>query len=167
MSTQSLTDTTRAAARRCLLTLTELGYLTHDGKHFAPTLRMLRLGGAYLGITQLPVTAHPYLVQARNALNESVCYDFGVNALERGEGIRPETSGVAAGFHFTGSGIGGFVFPTIIARIVDVLHTGAGLVGPIVLLTAGTILWMVTFAPRWRRAAGRATVVAQQATAGQ
>jgi len=67
-----LTGITRAAARRCLLTLTELGYLTHDGKHFAPTLRMLRLGGAYLGMTQLPVIAHPYLVEARNTLNESV-----------------------------------------------------------------------------------------------
>ena len=96
---------------------------------------------------------------------QAACYNFGVNALERGEGIRPEMSGVAAGFYFTGSGIGGFVFPTIIARIVDVLHTGAGLVGPIVLLTAGTILWTATFAPRRRRAAGRTPVVAQQATA--
>ena len=39
-----LTDTTRAAARRCLLTLVELGYLSHDGKHFWPTPRFLRLG---------------------------------------------------------------------------------------------------------------------------
>lgn len=67
-----LTGITRAAARRCLLTLTDLGYLTYDGKYFGPTLRMLRLGGAYLAITGLPVLAHPYLVEARNALNESV-----------------------------------------------------------------------------------------------
>jgi IclR family pca regulon transcriptional regulator len=67
-----LTGITRAAARRCLLTLTELGYLTYDGKYFRPTLRMLRLGGAYLGITRLPALAHPYLAQARDALSESV-----------------------------------------------------------------------------------------------
>jgi IclR family pca regulon transcriptional regulator len=67
-----LTGITRAAARRCLLTLAELGYLTYDGKFFRPTLRMLRLGGAYLGITRLPVLAHPYLSAARDALGESV-----------------------------------------------------------------------------------------------
>jgi hypothetical protein len=73
--------------------------------------------------------------------------------------------GVAAGFYFTSSGIGGYVFPTIIARIVDVAHTGAGLVGPLVLITAGTTLWAATFIPR-RRARGT-PVVAQQATVSQ
>jgi IclR family pca regulon transcriptional regulator len=67
-----LTDVTRAAARRCLLTLTELGYLTHDGKHFRPTPRMLRLGGAYLATAPLPTLAQPHLVAARDALTESV-----------------------------------------------------------------------------------------------
>jgi hypothetical protein len=57
------------------------------------------------------------------------------------------------------------VFPTIIARIVDVAHTGAGLVGPLVLVAAGTTLWTATFIPRLR--ARRAPVVAQQATVGQ
>jgi IclR family transcriptional regulator, pca regulon regulatory protein len=67
-----LTDVTRAAARRCLLTLTDLGYLTHDGKHFRPTPRMLRLGGAYLDTAPLPALAQPHLVAARDALAESV-----------------------------------------------------------------------------------------------
>ena len=67
-----LAGITRATARRCLLTLAELGYLTHDGKHFRPTLRMLRLGGAYVSIARLPVLAHPYLAQVRDALSESV-----------------------------------------------------------------------------------------------
>ncbi|WP_214366157.1 IclR family transcriptional regulator C-terminal domain-containing protein [Pseudonocardia sp. H11422] len=67
-----LTDVTRAAARRCLLTLTELGYLTHDGKYFRPTPRMLRLGGAYLDTATLPALAQPHLVAARDALAESV-----------------------------------------------------------------------------------------------
>lgn len=66
------TNITRAAARRCLLTLTELGYLNHDGKHFRPTPRMLRLGGAYLDAAPLPTLAQPYLIAARDALGESV-----------------------------------------------------------------------------------------------
>lgn len=67
-----ITDVTRAAARRCLLTLTELGYLSHDGKHFRPTPRMLRLGGAYLEAAPLPALAQPHLVAARDQLAESV-----------------------------------------------------------------------------------------------
>jgi IclR family transcriptional regulator, pca regulon regulatory protein len=67
-----ITDVTRAAARRCLLTLTELGYLTHDGKYFRPTPRMLRLGSAYLDTASLPVLAQRHLMAARDALTESV-----------------------------------------------------------------------------------------------
>ena len=92
-------------------------------------------------------------------------YAFGVNALERSPGIRPETVGVAAGFYFTGSSLGGFVLPTIIARIVGSAHTGAGLVGPLVLVAAGTILWTATLIPR--RRARRTSVVAQQAAASR
>jgi IclR family pca regulon transcriptional regulator len=62
----------RAAARRCLLTLVELGYLTHDGKHFRPTPRMLRLGSSYLEAAPLPQAAQPFLEHARQALDESV-----------------------------------------------------------------------------------------------
>jgi hypothetical protein len=96
---------------------------------------------------------------------QAPAYNFGVNALERSRGIRPEMVGVAAGFYFTGSGIGGYVFPTIIARIVDVAHAGAGLVGPLVLVAAGTTLWTATFIPR--RRARRTPVVAQRAIVGQ
>jgi IclR family transcriptional regulator, pca regulon regulatory protein len=67
-----ITDVTRAAARRCLLTLTDLGYLTHDGKYFRPTPRMLRLGSAYLDTASLPVLAQRHLMAARDALTESV-----------------------------------------------------------------------------------------------
>jgi hypothetical protein len=73
--------------------------------------------------------------------------------------------GVAAGFYFTGSGIGGYVFPTIIARIVDVAHTGAGLVGPLILIAAGTTLRAATFILRSR--ARRAPVVPEDATVRQ
>lgn len=62
----------RAAARRCLLTLAELGYVSSDGKVFRPTPRLLRLGGGYRGTASLPQLAQPLLASARDALDESV-----------------------------------------------------------------------------------------------
>lgn len=66
------TGTSRAAARRCLLTLAELGYLSYDGKHFRPTPRMMRLGASYLAAAPLPQLAQPFLEAARAALDESI-----------------------------------------------------------------------------------------------
>jgi IclR family pca regulon transcriptional regulator len=66
------TGVSRAAARRCLLTLVDLGYLSHDGKYFRPTPRMLRLGASYLEAAPLPQLAQPFLEAAREALNESI-----------------------------------------------------------------------------------------------
>jgi IclR family pca regulon transcriptional regulator len=60
-----------ASARRCLLTMHELGYLSYDGKFFRPTPRMRRLGGAYTGTSPLPLLAEPYLRAVRDALDES------------------------------------------------------------------------------------------------
>jgi len=65
-----VSGTSRAAARRCLLTLTELGYVTFDGKWFLPMPRMLRLGnGVQL---PLPQVAQPIIDKARVEFNESV-----------------------------------------------------------------------------------------------
>lgn len=47
-------EISRAAARRCLLTLAHLGYAEYDGKFFRLTVRSLRLGYAYLSSTRLP-----------------------------------------------------------------------------------------------------------------
>jgi IclR family pca regulon transcriptional regulator len=66
------TGATRAAARRCLLTLSALGYLSDDGKFFRPTPRTLRLGAIYLEADPLPRLAQPCLARARDALDESV-----------------------------------------------------------------------------------------------
>ncbi len=66
------TGVTRAAARRCLLTLVDLGYLIHDGKYFFPAPRLLRLGFSYLEAAPLPQLAQPYLVAARKATGESI-----------------------------------------------------------------------------------------------
>lgn len=51
----------RATARRCLLTLVELGYARSDGKYFELTPRVLRLGHAYLGANALPRLLQPHL----------------------------------------------------------------------------------------------------------
>jgi IclR family pca regulon transcriptional regulator len=67
-----MTDLSRATARRCLLTLVDLGYLSFDGKFFAPTPRALRLGNAYVETTPLPQLAQPHLAAVREAVHESV-----------------------------------------------------------------------------------------------
>ena len=55
------TSLTRAAARRFLLTLAELGYVRTDGRHFALSPRVLELGYAYLSSLSLPEVAAPHL----------------------------------------------------------------------------------------------------------
>ncbi|MGY1703725.1 IclR family transcriptional regulator C-terminal domain-containing protein [Geodermatophilus sp. SYSU D00697] len=67
-----VTGTTPASARRCLLTLEQLGYLSFDGKFFRPTPRMVRLGAAYLETAPLPLLARPHVIAAREELGESV-----------------------------------------------------------------------------------------------
>jgi IclR family transcriptional regulator, pca regulon regulatory protein len=91
----------RAAARRCLLTLTELGYLSYDGKYFRPAPRLLRLGRAYSGTSSLPELAQPYLTAARDALSESVSLAIlaGDESMfvARAEAARIVTTGVRVG----------------------------------------------------------------------
>src|SRR5215472_15108503 len=64
--------TSRASARRCLLTLMELGYLEFDGKYFRPQPRLLALSAAYSGTRSLPQIAQPFLKAARDELRESI-----------------------------------------------------------------------------------------------
>lgn len=61
----------RATARRCLLTLAELGYAAYDGKFFELTPKILRLGHAYLSATPLPRLVQPYLDQLSEKVGES------------------------------------------------------------------------------------------------
>jgi IclR family transcriptional regulator, pca regulon regulatory protein len=63
---------TRPAARRCLLTLVEFGYLHHDGKFFTPLPRLLRLGFSYLSAAPLPKLAQPILDDLRDKTGESI-----------------------------------------------------------------------------------------------
>ncbi len=61
----------RATARRCLLTLAELGYADYDGKFFALTPKILRLGHAYLAATPLPTLVQPFLDQLSERTGQS------------------------------------------------------------------------------------------------
>ncbi|MCF1592966.1 IclR family transcriptional regulator domain-containing protein [Streptomyces muensis] len=64
-------DLTRAAARRLLLTLVDLGYVHQDGRHFRLTPRVLELGYSYLSSVTLPQIAEPHLEQLVAQVRES------------------------------------------------------------------------------------------------
>ncbi|MDS0138045.1 MULTISPECIES: IclR family transcriptional regulator C-terminal domain-containing protein [unclassified Amycolatopsis] len=65
------TGLTRAAARRFLLTLADLGYVRTDGKYFSLTARVLELGYAYLSSMTLPEVAQPHLEHLSARVHES------------------------------------------------------------------------------------------------
>jgi IclR family pca regulon transcriptional regulator len=65
------TDLSRATVRRSLLTLADLGYVRTDGRVFALTPQVLRLGAAYLGSLGLPDIAVPHLERLSSAVDES------------------------------------------------------------------------------------------------
>ena len=64
-------DLSRAAARRFLLTLTDLGYLRSDGKTFELTPRALDIGASFLSSLTLPQIAEPHLKQLAVDLDET------------------------------------------------------------------------------------------------
>ncbi|PVH27502.1 IclR family transcriptional regulator domain-containing protein [Pararhodobacter oceanensis] len=61
----------RATARRCLLTLYQLGYAEFDGKFFTATPRILRLGMGALASLPLPQLVQPWLDQLSDQIGES------------------------------------------------------------------------------------------------
>jgi IclR family transcriptional regulator, pca regulon regulatory protein len=62
---------TRAAARRFLLTLAELGYVHTDGKHFSLRPTILELGNAYLSGTGLGDVARPHMERLVERVEDS------------------------------------------------------------------------------------------------
>lgn len=60
----------RAGARRFLLTLIDLGYVHHDGRHYALTPQVLEFGYAYLSGRALPQIAEPHLQRLTDELKE-------------------------------------------------------------------------------------------------
>jgi IclR family pca regulon transcriptional regulator len=65
------TGLTRAAARRFLLTLADLGYVSFDGKYFSLTARVLELGYSFLSSLSLPQVAQPHLERLSAEVHES------------------------------------------------------------------------------------------------
>lgn len=66
-----VSELSRAAARRFLLTLEELGYVRQAGGRFALTPRVLELGFAYLSALGLPEVAQPHLERLVDRVHES------------------------------------------------------------------------------------------------
>ena len=65
------TGLARAAARRFLLTLVDLGYVRVDARLFELSPRVLELGRAYLSSLQLPALARPHLEALVDVVGES------------------------------------------------------------------------------------------------
>jgi len=65
------TGLTRAAARRFLLTLADLGYVHTDGRWFTLSPRILELGYAYLSSQSLTDVAEPHLERLVAEVHES------------------------------------------------------------------------------------------------
>lgn len=70
----TLTGLSRAAARRFLLTLTELGYLSNDGEMFEPRPKILELGYTYLSTWRFPELVRPYLKDVVDTLQENCSF---------------------------------------------------------------------------------------------
>ena len=66
------TGLTRATARRLLLTLEDLGYVSSNGRRFSLTPRVLDIGYAYLSSLDIEQIAQPYLEALSERVHESV-----------------------------------------------------------------------------------------------
>lgn len=109
-----------AAARRCLLTLESLGYLSYDGKYFRPTARLARLASSYLVASPLPQVAQPHLTAVRDALDEpsslAVLDGRSVTFVARAESRSMFTTGIRVGWHMpTHASASGRVFLSAMA----------------------------------------------------
>jgi IclR family pca regulon transcriptional regulator len=65
------TELTRAAARRFLLTLEDLGYVRSDDRKFSLTPRVLELGYSFLSSLTLPEIAQPHLRELVEHVHDS------------------------------------------------------------------------------------------------
>jgi IclR family transcriptional regulator, pca regulon regulatory protein len=82
------TGLTRAAARRFILTLVDLGYLRADGRYFAMTPKILELGYSYLTSAPLSATVLPHLTNLISTVRESTplsILDAGLTVLHGSE----------------------------------------------------------------------------------
>lgn len=97
------TGITRAAARRHLLTLAELGYLESDGAHYWLSPRVLRLAGSYMATSRLPRTLQPTLnrlaAQTQAAFSAVVLDGSEVVIVARSAGADEPVRRLAHGLH--------------------------------------------------------------------
>ena len=97
------TGITRAAARRHLLTLAELGYLESDGTHYWLSPRVLRLAGSYMATSRLPRTLQPTLnrlaAQTQAAFSAVVLDGSEVVIVARSAGSDEPVRRLAHGLH--------------------------------------------------------------------
>ncbi len=61
----------RATVRRCLITLTALGYIDTNGKYYRLTPQVLTLSQSYFSSNPLPRVAQPFIEQVSEAVGES------------------------------------------------------------------------------------------------
>ncbi|OYV43752.1 MAG: hypothetical protein B7Z75_07275 [Acidocella sp. 20-57-95] len=61
----------RATVRRCLITLSALGYIDSNGKYYRLTPQVLTLSQSYFSSNPLPRVAQPYIEQVSEAVGES------------------------------------------------------------------------------------------------
>ncbi|TBL37603.1 IclR family transcriptional regulator [Verrucosispora sp. SN26_14.1] len=98
------TGLTRAAARRFLLTLVELGYVHTDGRLFSLRPRILDLGYAYLSGLGLPEVARPHMAalvaQVHESCSASVLDGDEVVYVARVPAKRIMTVGISVGTRF-------------------------------------------------------------------
>lgn len=98
------TGLTRAAARRFLLTLVELGYMHTDGRLFSLRARILELGYAYLSSLSLPEVARRHMealvAQVRESCSMSVLDGDEVVYVARVPTKRIMTVGISVGTRF-------------------------------------------------------------------
>lgn len=101
------TGLTRAAARRFLLTLADLGYVRTDGRLFSLTPRVLDLGYAYVASAGLPDVSQPHLqdlsAQVRESASASVLDGDEVLYVARAAASRIMTVSVTVGTRFPAS----------------------------------------------------------------
>lgn len=97
-------DMSRAAARRFLLTLADLGYVRTDGHLFALTPRVLELGYSYLSSHSLPKLSQPHLERLASTVHESssvsVLDDMDVVYVARAEVSRIMRVAITVGTRF-------------------------------------------------------------------
>jgi IclR family pca regulon transcriptional regulator len=92
----------RATARRILLTLAHGGYVSSDGKLFAPTPHVLTLAGSYLRSNQIVAVLQPVLDEIASAAQEisslAVLDGDDVVFIARGSPTRMFSGGVDIGY---------------------------------------------------------------------